>query len=856
MASQKDIELARISRVRSTSSTEVRTTDSPAHESGYDHAGHRSPVNRGSNQPGMEVDALRPHSPESNSETQEERQNQQGAASCDTAEQAHSATRAEANSDLSHRVARLNLIAQGIRQEPPIPDSNGYDNFEAAFQAAYQSVESLQIFTPSGHEIGMHARAWMLEPSTPFVDPPSPFVRRRRTVDFLRRRVTTGNARNADALRARDLNREAHSKYGNTGKPRYPNKKQGKGKRGRELEERWDKRQEQEDEYDGWSYDREAPSTSAAGSAYQKGKGKATEKEPECEEKKDERIVVNADWFELSELEQAKLICNWTLKRQQVCFFSLELFMDFINDEYTFNTDIEFSFLRTVGYDKEENEVQREFPLYRQCFSGLYHDSWKGIFYEPIAEMHPKGHRFFYTTRPRHGTFHPATSREVKTTEEEESGVDIFTKTKSKNTTIEQIPSWYVPSPPTFIFITPLDEWEPLTLVNLKALHPKWPEYHTIVPFGKIRLKKQWEATTHDHRALLRRAAVAMREKILVKNKRDLRWEKEKLPRDAVCNGCYSGSQYPVPYDLPTKFPYLFACPCTMDNYYLDFDGRPIPHNPYRYLYTEVSKDKKPELEALFLNDSPAKYSDTADIREMLKTKDGSRNWPLVRGLVDVFFNPSAGKIPEAYKFTDVPLERKPVLTVDPPRPVSKEEMQARKAKRSDDPNPNLWEPHVEQRDNRPVNFRHGKITHIENVVTVKVTKTGAVTPREHYHNSRRKGKGIIDSLRALGASDRLQSGAIPSNDAVFLNVETNLAQDLLTSRVTPQSVLNNPREIASRMERFVNSASHINSDHKEFLMQNTTLYAQLLATRQYNKSMVVSGTFRKQVFQEGPPPS
>ena len=725
-----------------------------------------------------------------------------------------------------------------------------FGSFESEF------VERLNLHSPSGHELGTHATNWLRSvPPTGGEIPHRPPFSPRRTggsMFILRRTVAVRNARNADALRARDLNREAHSKYGNTGnssrnphknKERFPTTKQHKGK-GRALEEKWERR----DKRDDWDWDDNyEPRNPKHGSAAQQDyrKEEAAEEQLKDEDLKKDNVLIDDSWATVHSLEKDFLICNWILNRTVLVFLTLEIFEGFVADDIAYNMPNDFK-LRICKDQTEGKEIWFDMPLHRQCFTGVYHEAWNGIFREDCADWHPKGFRIFYTPYSRHGTYH-APKTITKNFPSDEPKLPGLPPPPPKKIEIE-IPPWYVPLAPKHVVFPPFDK------VKLYANRVK----RNFVYWGAA-LVTPFDFPSSSFKTLLRDATLFIKKKIAKKILDDKRWKDDAT--NFVCVHCTEAVRDTncYPFDFRPAFDPNFgyaACVHACARTTWDYRGKATISNPFRFLYRESSLDALPDHEAYFVSDSPADYSQIGDLKEMLRTKPGSKNWPLLQGIWDVLINGDSPNVPEVYTFESLKLQRTPVLDSPQKKPMTKKESDAKDLLTAADPGYEAWEPPQTTPDRRPVNFRHGKVTHAESVKTVLVQKKGAFTPREAYTKARARGKGIFEAVRAVGASDRLQSGAIPNNEAAVLTIETNLAMDLLTSRVTPQSVLNNPREVASRMERFVNSASHIDSDHREFLMQNTTLYAQLLATRQYNRSMVKSGAFRKQGFREGPPPS
>ncbi len=229
---------------------------------------------------------------------------------------------------------------------------------------------------------------------------------------------------------------------------------------------------------------------------------------------------------------------------------------------------------------------------------------------------------------------------------------------------------------------------------------------------------------------------------------------------------------------------------------------------------------------AVYVNDLPADFDQARSQLRQLRVGDpGSPNFPLLAGAWEWLVGASGSIKEHVYEFGHV------------------------------DPEVVLEEEEEKRKDMRPVNFQNGKISHKENVKFAPVNRVDVLAPRRAFDSFREEGLGVIESLRKLGRAPKLVRGGVKVVDSSVLKVETNLLRDLLTHRVAPQSVLRNPKELSSRMERYTNSATHLDSQHQGWLMQDTVLYASLVAAERQNRTLVKSNALRGN-FLEGPPAS
>lgn len=151
--------------------------------------------------------------------------------------------------------------------------------------------------------------------------------------------------------------------------------------------------------------------------------------------------------------------------------------------------------------------------------------------------------------------------------------------------------------------------------------------------------------------------------------------------------------------------------------------------------------------------------------------------------------------------------------------------------------------------DVRPNQYQNSEITAHGSTGTIRVSALTVTNPLEEF-NRLRPTEGFFGALAKVGAAP-YHRGAILNKDTSTASFEHTALKEMGCSRVSPISAILDPRELASRMERYANSASHINVNHSDFLLQSTTLVASLEATRFLNQKLITAGHERG--FQVAP---
>lgn len=680
-----------------------------------------------------------------------------------------------------------------------------------------------QIYTPSGHEVGTHGMRWLLDTSAPPSNSPPPPPQRtppnrrpRPHLPFLRsRQMEIFQARNADRLRARNLNREAHSLTGNGGKDkgkgrhpdegpsrqRYDKKKlTGRQKKGRDYEAKWNNRQRDEDELDEpVAYEAPAPKKIEINAP------------PAVIEPASVPLIITEAFFNDPYCPVEIKVINIIYHNSTLIFQDVNVMRDYLAIAGTTEHN-GLLYLAVTGPVEVPDQPPRIWNrmIFRQRYEGTYNPAWGGLMCGPTTDM-TEG-KFFYTFNPRHGKYVEPFHLVRSYIENTPLGKKIIEKT-------ELFPGFYVPPPPNFPprrivanppALTAAIQWmEDHGRKNFQvACYESWRRIVKLYVKAPVLEIGYFSVQGKNH------YTVPLLKNWIVRNMDHTLWTEADSHRNPV-----------------------YAVHSAVDFYY----EHPLPNMP---LYSG---------RAVYFKDQPVEFANIPSVLAMLNKKPKS-NFPLLRGLLDVLVNPSPIDTPEVYTFDQPRLKHTPVTTQPRTKPMNILEENETANLRSCDMGFVPWEPGEETPDRRPVNMRHGAITHAENKQQLWISTESSEDPRTTYKQARASGQSILRSLRTVGEAEHYVTGSIANKKKCPLNVEHNVALDLLTSRVTPHSVLNNPRETSSRMERFVNSASHVNSDHSNFVMQETTLYAQLLSTQQFNRSMVRSGAFRKQLFPEGPP--
>ncbi len=248
------------------------------------------------------------------------------------------------------------------------------------------------------------------------------------------------------------------------------------------------------------------------------------------------------------------------------------------------------------------------------------------------------------------------------------------------------------------------------------------------------------------------------------------------------------------------------------------------PSSGIRPCPCRVCKSYHPDTRrsAIYIAGKPAVRAQSKPLEHKLhslKTTKPNDSWEVthaLRGALKVFFSGNSQPPAEIYSY-DYPL-----------------------AKKHQDPNADV----------RPMQYQNSDITKQGAYGVSKITSHSISSPADAYHKARQLG-GIWDSLVQL---DKMpyHRGSVLSSETAELKFEHTALREMGNTRVAPISAILDPKELATRMERYSNSASHINMSHDEFVLQSTTLLAGLEATRFLNRKIVTSGHERG--FQEAPP--
>lgn len=156
-----------------------------------------------------------------------------------------------------------------------------------------------------------------------------------------------------------------------------------------------------------------------------------------------------------------------------------------------------------------------------------------------------------------------------------------------------------------------------------------------------------------------------------------------------------------------------------------------------------------------------------------------------------------------------------------------------------------------ESSERRPTPFRNTAITQDAAPIQIPVSLQKIKTFKTAFREARQT-KGFFEALKYLDDQKKHQ-GTVLIEDKDHLNVDENIVLELLTTRTAPLSALPDPKVLAQRMERATASMTHINTDHKQFVAQDSNLLAALHATTYYNRKLVKSGHERKGFQREEP---
>jgi len=153
--------------------------------------------------------------------------------------------------------------------------------------------------------------------------------------------------------------------------------------------------------------------------------------------------------------------------------------------------------------------------------------------------------------------------------------------------------------------------------------------------------------------------------------------------------------------------------------------------------------------------------------------------------------------------------------------------------------------------DLRPAQYRNadplfqGKVQGVELVSEVLVTQ-------EQYYQELRREHGPIEAHARLARAPKAR-GLVVKRQSAVVPVEVAAYNEALSPRTIPPSVCVNPKEAFSRIERNVQSASHINSRHVDGADHGAILLASVAAVRLHNRIPMKPGfLFRAPVDNSG----
>jgi len=152
--------------------------------------------------------------------------------------------------------------------------------------------------------------------------------------------------------------------------------------------------------------------------------------------------------------------------------------------------------------------------------------------------------------------------------------------------------------------------------------------------------------------------------------------------------------------------------------------------------------------------------------------------------------------------------------------------------------------------DRRPHNYTNADIVLKEKKKLVEVIRIHGTDARKLYQKYREQ-YGVLESLEKLACTKK-NNGTYYQETIDHMYIEQNLLTEMSTTKVSPHSAVMKPGEHHSRLERYANTAMHINSDQTGDIFQNTVLYTQLSACSTINRRVVVGGHLRN--FLPGAP--